>query len=35
MGTFQYCTPEWLEERTKRYEENHSLQSKLKKVSQY
>ena len=33
MATYQYCTPEWLEESAKMYRSNPALQEKLKKLS--
>jgi len=33
MATYQYCTPQWLEESAKMYRSNPALQEKLKKLS--
>jgi len=33
MATYQYCTPQWLEESAKLYRSNPVLQEKLKKLS--
>ena len=33
MTTYQYCTPQWLEESAKMYRSNPALQEKLKKLS--
>ena len=33
MDTIRYCTPQWLEECKKRYDENSALQAKLKKIT--
>ncbi|MBW2539277.1 MAG: hypothetical protein JRE27_06715 [Deltaproteobacteria bacterium] len=33
MATYQYCTPQWLEESGKIYRSNPDLQEKLRKVS--
>ena len=33
MDTIRYCTPQWLKECKKRYDENTSLQARLKKIS--
>jgi hypothetical protein len=34
MGTYQYCTPEWLEESARIYRSRSSFQEKLKKLSE-
>lgn len=33
MTTYQYCTPQWLEESAKMYQSNPALQEKLKKLT--
>jgi len=33
MATYQYCTPQWLEESAKMYRSNPALQEKLKKLT--